>query len=157
MALSLHGLLELELNLFLLAIVIDDVAHDFVLSFLQLVLCINILDDEFLDGDLAVVIHVDLIKDLIDDLVAHVFVKDLLNDTNRGVKLISHAIVGAYASEVGHYTVTYFHLNEVLVQLRARDDPILVGVNHTELLSELPFHIILKARLLNSLINSVGV
>ena len=160
MALSLHGLLELELNLFLLAIVIDDVAHDFVLSFLQLVLCINILDDEFLDGDLAVVIHVDLIKDLIDDLVAHVFVKDLLNDTNgdvKGVKLISHAIARAYVSEVGHYTVTYFHLNEVLVELRARDDPILVGVNHTELLSELPFHIILKARLLNSLINSVGV
>ena len=58
---------------------------------------------------------------------------------------------------MGHYTVTYFHLNEVLVQLRARDDSILVGVNHAELLSELPFHIILKARLLNSLINSVGV
>ena len=160
LALSLHGLLELELNLFLLAIVIDDVAHDFVLSFLQLVLCINILDDKFLDGNLTVVIHVDLIKDLIDDLVAHVFVKDLLHDTDtdvKGVKLIFHAVVGAYAPEVGDYTVTYFHLNKVLVQLRARDDPILVGVNHTELLSELPFHIILKARLLNSLINSVGV
>lgn len=73
---------------------IDDVAHDFVFPLLQLVLRVDILHYELLNGDGAVIIQVDLVKDLIDDLVAHVLVMDLL------------------------------HLNEILMEFGSRDDSI---------------------------------
>lgn len=111
MALSLDSLLELESNLLLLAVVIDDVAHDFVFPLLQLVLRVDILHYELLNGDGAVIIQVDLVKDLIDDLVAHVLVMDLLKRTKK----ISHE---------NHFMVTYLHLNEILMEFGARDDSI---------------------------------
>ena len=78
LTLSLHGFLQLELYLFLLTVVIDNVSHDFVLSFLQLVLRIDILQDEFFNGNFAVIVQVDLVEYFIHYFVAHVFIKDLL-------------------------------------------------------------------------------
>ena len=129
LSLSLHGFLELELNLFLLTVVIDDVSHDFLLSFLQFVLSVDVLQDEFFNGNFAVIVQVDLVEDLIDNLVAHVFIEDLLIARETECKL--------------NDSVTYLHLNEILVQLGARDDSILVGVDHVKLLAQLPFHVVL--------------
>ena len=143
LSLSLHGFLELELNLFLLTVVIDDVSHDFLLSFLQFVLSVDVLQDEFFNGNFAVIVQVDLVEDLIDNLVAHVFIEDLLITRETECKF--------------NDSVTYLHLNEILVQLGARDDSILVGVDHVKLLAQLPFHVVLQACLLDSLINRVGI
>ena len=143
LSLSLHGFLELELNLFLLTVVIDDVSHDFLLSFLQFVLCVDVLQDEFFNGNLAVIVQVDLVEDLIDDLVAHVFVKDLLRRRQTARKL--------------NDSVTYLFINEISVQLGARDVPILVFVDRAKLIAQLPFHVVLEACLLDSLIDRVGI
>ena len=51
-------------------------------------------------------------------------------------------------------TKTYFDINKVMVELVASNDPILVRVNHDELLNQLPPHVVLKAGLHNALINS---
>ena len=48
LALSLHRLLQLELDFFLLTVVIDDVLHDLFAPLLQLVLRLDILHNELL-------------------------------------------------------------------------------------------------------------
>ena len=48
LALSLHRLLQLELYFFLLAVVIDDILHDFLAPLLQLILRLNVLRYELL-------------------------------------------------------------------------------------------------------------
>lgn len=53
--------------------------------------------------------------------------------------------------------VTYLDFFEVLVKLGACNDSILVNIDHGKLLHELTLHAILQTRLLDSLIDRIGV
>ena len=69
MSLSPHGLLKLELNFFLLPVVIDDVPHDFLLSLMKFVTGINVPHDEFFFRDQTIVINVNLVKYFVDNFI----------------------------------------------------------------------------------------
>ena len=83
LALCLHGLLKLEFDFFLLPVMVYNVPHDFFFALLQLILGLDVLDDELLDRDGAVLVDVDLVEDLVHDLVAHLVVKDLLRTSKK--------------------------------------------------------------------------
>ena len=89
LSLGLHRLLQFEFDFFLLAMVVDNVAHDLLLALLQLVLRLDVLDDEFLDGDGSVFVDIDLIEDLVNDFVAHLVIQNLLDHTRQTKTQIS--------------------------------------------------------------------
>ena len=62
---------------------VDNIPHDFFFTLLQFILGLDVLDDELLDRDGAVLVDIDLVEDLVHDLVAHLVVQDLLQMANK--------------------------------------------------------------------------
>ena len=62
---------------------VDNIPHDFFFTLLQFILGLDVLDDELLDRDGAVLVDIDLVEDLVHDLVAHLVVKDLLRTSKK--------------------------------------------------------------------------
>ena len=143
--------------------VVHDVAHDLFLALLQLVLRLDVLDDEFLDGDGSVFVDIDLIEDLVNDFVPHLVIQNLLSHkTNKRSDLDSYCMLCGKALGTSDVEFimgyeTYFDLDEVVVELGSRDYSILIGINLGELIDKLLLHVVLKAGLLDALVNGVRV
>ena len=106
---------------------IDNDSHDFLLSLKKFVASIDVLHDEFFYRYFSVIVDIYLVKYFVDHLVSHFFIIYLLLIPEENVKLLFCNIA------------------------------IVVYINEVKFLLQLPAHVILKARFLNTPINCVRI
>ena len=106
---------------------IDDISHDFLLSLKEFIASIDVLHDEFFNRYFTVIVYIDLVKYFVDHLISHFFIIYLLLIPEENVKLLFCDIA------------------------------IVVYINEVKFLLQLPAHVILKARFLNTPINCVRI